>query len=100
MKKRHSTSQASVLNARNLRVQSTESEKKLWNALRNRRLAGLKFRRQYPVDRWMSDFYCLEKSFGIEVDGEVHSQPDVIQHDQARDEMLMRMGIHILHISV
>ena len=32
--------------ARQLRRQSTDAERKLWSALRNRQLAGYKFRRQ------------------------------------------------------
>jgi very-short-patch-repair endonuclease len=99
MKRRHSTTSSSVLNARYLRKQSTPSENKLWSALRGRRLAGMKFRRQYPVDRWIIDFFCLEKMAGVEVDGSAHDISSVKEHDSAREEMLSRMGIRILRLS-
>jgi very-short-patch-repair endonuclease len=99
MKRRHCTTSSSVLNARYLRKQSTPSENKLWSALRGRRLAGLKFRRQYPVDRWIIDFFCLEEMAGVEVDGSVHDIDSVKEHDSAREEMLSRMGIRILRIT-
>ena len=99
MKKRHITTSAFVLNARYLRKKSTPTEIKLWSALRGRRLAGLKFRRQYPVDRWIIDFFCLEKMAGVEVDGSVHDIDSVKEHDNAREEMLSRMGIRILRVS-
>ncbi|HUD53003.1 DUF559 domain-containing protein, partial [Parvibaculum sp.] len=35
--------------ARNLRVNQTEAEKRLWSRLRNRAFFGFKFRRQMPV---------------------------------------------------
>jgi very-short-patch-repair endonuclease len=99
MRKRHLTSQASVKNARNFRIHSTPSEKLLWEALRGRRLDGLKFRRQYPVDRWIIDFFCLEKMLGVEVDGSVHEKQEVREHDQCREEFFNQMGIRVLRVS-
>ena len=99
MKKRHNTTSTSVLNARYLRKQSTSSEKKLWGALRSRRLADYKFRRQYPVGSWIVDFFCLEKMAGVEIDGPVHRSADENAHDRAREERLLMMGIRILRIS-
>jgi len=99
MKKRHNTTSAFVLNARYLRKKSTPSENILWSALRGRRLASLKFRRQYPVDRWIIDFFCLEKMAGVEVDGSIHDIDSIKEHDDAREEMLSRMGIRILRVS-
>jgi very-short-patch-repair endonuclease len=62
-------------------------------------LASLKFRRQYPVDRWIIDFFCLEKMAGVEVDGSIHDIDSIKEHDDAREEMLSRMGIRILRVS-
>ena len=58
--------------ARKLRQSSTDAEKLLWQTLRNRRLNGLKFRRQHPIDTYIADFCCLEKRLIIEVDGDYH----------------------------
>jgi very-short-patch-repair endonuclease len=59
----------------------------------------LKFRRQYPVDRWIIDFFCLEEMAGVEVDGSVHDMDSVREHDSAREDMLSRMGIRIIRVS-
>ncbi len=48
--------------ARNLRKNSTDAEKKLWQYLRNRQIAGYKFRRQVVIEPYIVDFVCLEKS--------------------------------------
>jgi very-short-patch-repair endonuclease len=98
-KRRHSALPSAVVNARNLRKQSTPSEAKLWEALRNRRLKGYKFRRQYPVGRWIVDFYCLERSLGIEVDGSMHDLHMVRERDQAREELLRQFGIQIIRVT-
>ena len=72
----------------------------LWNALRNRRLDGFKFRRQYPVDRWIIDFFCLEKMAVVEIDGPVHRTRAVREYDRLREEYLGRMGIRILRMEM
>jgi very-short-patch-repair endonuclease len=45
-----------VTRARELRRNSTDAERLLWKHLRNRGLAGLKFRRQIPIGRYIVDF--------------------------------------------
>jgi very-short-patch-repair endonuclease len=55
-----------------MRRQPTEAERRLWLHLRNRQLAGLKFRRQHPVGRFVLDFYCPAKKLVIELDGSAH----------------------------
>ncbi|MEJ7747496.1 MAG: DUF559 domain-containing protein, partial [Luteimonas sp.] len=56
-------------NARALRNASTDAERHLWQQLRGRRLAGLKFRRQFPIAGYIADFACVEARLVIEVDG-------------------------------
>jgi len=48
--------------ARELRRDMTFAEKDLWRAVRGSRLAGLKFRRQVPVGRYVVDFLCNTRS--------------------------------------
>lgn len=50
----------------------TEAEDILWKHLRNKKLNGLKFRRQHPLDIFIADFYCHEKKLVIELDGGIH----------------------------
>ncbi len=58
--------------ARELRQRATEAEQMLWERVRNRRLGGLKFRRQHPLGPYIVDFYCAEHRLVVEVDGPIH----------------------------
>jgi len=51
-----------------VRRDQTEVERTLWGMLRNRQLGGYKFRRQYPIDRYIADFACAEAKLVIELD--------------------------------
>ena len=83
--------------ARELRRRHTPAEQVLWGHLRGRRLNGLKFRRQYPVGSFITDFCCPAKRLIVEVDGEVHEQ----QHDQdrARTEHLESYGYTVIRFT-
>lgn len=86
-------------NARELRRASTEAEDLLWQELRNRKVAGLKFRRQHPISNYIADFYCSEKQLVIEVDGNIHDHREVKKYDEARTTDLNSMGIHVLRFT-
>jgi very-short-patch-repair endonuclease len=76
------------------RKSPTDAEKQLWYRLRNRQLAGFKFRRQYPIDRFILDFYCLEKQLGVELDGSQHIEAK--DYDDNREAFLHSKGITVL----
>jgi len=80
-----------------LRHQQTEAEKEAWHLLRDRRL-GLKFRRQYPIENYVIDFYCCELRLAVELDGGVHSQPSQMKKDAAKDAFLQELGIRVLRL--
>jgi len=65
-------------------------------ALRNRELAGLKFRRQHPYGQFILDLYCVEHQLAIEVDGGVHLSPEQAVHDSERSEFLAQRGVRVL----
>jgi very-short-patch-repair endonuclease len=52
----------------------TDAERKLWFALKDRRFAAFKFRRQVPVGRYIADFLCFELRLIVEVDGGQHAE--------------------------
>ncbi len=79
--------------SRELRRNSTESEKILWQALRNRQLAGLKFLRQHPFGRSVVDFYCHEKRLVVEIDGGIHRRKDVQEYDRMGQELIELLDI-------
>ena len=58
--------------------------------LRNRKIAGCKFRRQYPIDRYFADFACLEARLVIELDGGQHAEQ--VDYDAARTEVIESGG--------
>ena len=63
-----------VSTARRLRRDQTDAERKLWFSLRDRRLDGLKFRRQMPVNSYVVDFCCESARLIVELDGGQHSE--------------------------
>src|SRR4029077_5956338 len=59
--------------ARQLRRDATDAERRLWSALRDRRLRGYRFRRQYPIGEFIVDFACTRHRLIVEADGGHHS---------------------------
>jgi len=82
--------------AEQLRQRMTEAEIILWEALSNKKLDGLKFRRQHAIDRFVVDFYCHKHKLIIELDGDVHLKEDVKLNDINREEELKEHGLKIL----
>jgi len=70
----------------------------MWCWLRNRRFAGLKFRRQVPIGRYIVDFYCAELKLVIELDGAHHRSPGMDEYDDRRTCYLRRRGMRVLRI--
>lgn len=81
----------------NLRARSTLAEKILWSRLSNNKL-GYKFFRQYSVEGYVLDFYCPEKRLGIELEGKIHSRPQVKTYDEYRKKYLEAYDIKLLVI--
>jgi very-short-patch-repair endonuclease len=85
---------ASPKTARRLRRQQTDVERLLWFRLRDRRLDGWKFRRQFLIDRYVVDFFCADAHLIIELDGGQHAvRTDT---DAARTKILEAMGYLVL----
>ena len=87
-----STTSAPVSRARSLRVNITNAERKLWYALRDRRFAGYKFRRQVPVGPYIADFICYSARLVIEVDGGQHAGS---VRDARRDRWFAQNGFRV-----
>ncbi len=82
--------------ARNLRKQSTKQEELLWNLLRNRQFSNLKFRRQYPIGKYIVDFVCIKKKIIIELDGGQHNFNKNIEYDNERTQFLENLGYKVI----
>ncbi|MGC1777207.1 MAG: endonuclease domain-containing protein [Xanthobacteraceae bacterium] len=85
---------ASPKTARRLRRNQTDAESILWFRLRDRRLGGWKFRRQFPIDRFVVDFFCAAAHLIVELDGGQHAVQVVT--DAQRTKILEAMGYLVL----
>lgn len=75
----------------------TAAEQKLWVALKNRQLNGLRFRSQHPLGRFIADFYCAQVRLVIEVDGPVHNKQ--ADYDAARTQHFDTYGYQVVRFT-
>jgi very-short-patch-repair endonuclease len=80
--------------ARLLRANCTDAERHLWRHLRARQVAGVKFRRQVPLGKYIGDFVCIDLGIVVEIDGSQHQERS--PYDQRRDGELERQGFCVL----
>ena len=81
------------------RQHPTEAEEKLWEELRNRKLAGFKFRRQHPIEAYIPDFVCLEKKLVVEVDGAYHNDEEQRKNDEFRTLTLKKNDYRLIRVT-
>jgi very-short-patch-repair endonuclease len=85
--------------AKSNRKALTRAEAKLWQAIRNRKVDGFKFRRQHIIDQYVADFVCLEARLIIEVDGEIHNLKENPRLDKIRTERLNALGFLVIRFT-
>ena len=79
--------------ARAMRRDTTDAERKLWCALRDRRLQTVKFRRQAPIGVYIADFFA--SSAGSSSKSMARSMRKA-RADAARDAWLQHEGYRVL----
>ena len=67
--------------------------------LRDRRLAGIKFRRQHPFGRFILDFFCEERRLAVELDGGQHFDAAKQRYDERRSAFIREYGITVVRFS-
>ena len=82
-----------IFRARQLRVEATDAEARLWVHLRNRSLGGFKFRRQFPVGPYIADFVCIDRKLIVELDGGQHADNPA---DERRTRFLELRGYRVI----
>jgi len=82
--------------ASSMRAAPTATEALLWEALKGSRLAGVAFRRQVVLGRYIADFAAMREKLVIEVDGGYHAER--VRADARRDRELGRMGYRVVHV--
>jgi very-short-patch-repair endonuclease len=89
--------------ARELRKKQTPAEKFFWQKVRNRRLFGKKFTRQFIIQHdnnrgnkrfFIADFHCHEKNLVVELDGKIHDYQK--EYDELREDTLRLMGFTVV----
>lgn len=80
--------------AKKMRRQMTLAERAFWNGVRNRKMNGLKFRRQQIIDGFIADFYCGELKLVVEIDGGIHETQK--NYGQLRDRIINRNDIKVI----
>jgi very-short-patch-repair endonuclease len=84
--------------ARVLRSQPISAQDKMWAELRARRLGGLKFVRQAPIDHYFADFLCREQKIVVEVDGGAHGSDAEIVDDAKRTAKIEALGYRMFRV--
>ena len=80
--------------ARALRRQMTEAEKVMCSKLRDRRLQGVKFKRQKPIAGYIVDFVALDLKLIVEIDGGQHAEK--LREDAMRTKLPEESGYHVV----
>jgi very-short-patch-repair endonuclease len=69
------------------------AEAVLWNELKDRRLGGFKFVRQFPIGPYFADFACRKQRLVVEIDGSQHADSEA---DRTRDAFMRSRGFSVI----
>ena len=83
--------------AQNLRRSMTKEETHLWYQFLCR--YPLRFRRQYVIGNYITDFYCHRAKLVVELDGSQHCTPEEMEYDRKRTAYLESIGLKVLRVS-
>jgi very-short-patch-repair endonuclease len=83
-----------TMRSRELRLNATDAERKLWAQLSARKIAGVRFNRQFPIGPFICDFVSRSVKLVIEVDGGQHAVD--VEKDQARTAYLEAQGYRVI----
>ncbi|MBH8568546.1 phosphoribosylformylglycinamidine synthase subunit PurQ [Microvirga sp. STS02] len=84
--------------SREMRKAPTPAEDVLWQEVRGQKL-GVAFRRQHAIAGYIVDFVTLADKLIVEVDGEIHDQPDQADYDHGRTQLLQEHGYRIIRFT-
>jgi very-short-patch-repair endonuclease len=92
--------------AKENRRNQTKAEKIFWEKVRNRKIKGLKFNRQFLLEYkqilgnklyYIADFHNFENKLIIEIDGSIHQYQ--AESDREREEDIKALGYHVLRFT-
>jgi very-short-patch-repair endonuclease len=85
--------------AEQLRNTMTPTEKKLWNALSNKKINGFRFKNQHPISKFIVDFYCHKAKLVLEIDGNVHDELEQADYDIGRTFEIESFGLKLIRFT-
>ncbi|WP_372950033.1 endonuclease domain-containing protein [Mariniphaga sp.] len=85
--------------AKMLRKNMTQAELKLWAKLKGKKMLGLRFRPQHPIDIFIADFYCHPLKLILEVDGGIHKSKEQKEYDIGREGELENWGMKVIRFT-
>ena len=88
---------ALIERARGMRIAATEPEQRMWLALRAKRFAEVKFRRQKVIGPYIVDFASRDPMLVIEIDGDTHA--DCEKRDAVRSAYLTAHGYEVIRFT-
>ncbi len=83
-------------NAKRLRTNMTDAERRLWYHVRGGRFRGYRFRRQVPLGDYIVDFLCEKAKLVVEIDGSQHMSGPQAAYDGRRSEWLRGHGYRVI----
>jgi len=81
---------------KHLRNHATSAETVFWGYLKQKKVEGLKFRRQHSIGSYIVDFYCPSIRLAIELDEAPNIKPHGEEYDTKRDKFLQSLGIIVI----
>lgn len=78
--------------ARELRANPTEAQKRLWGVLSARKVAGVRFNRQFAIGPYICDFVSRAAKLVVEADGGQHGEAT----DAARTQLIESQGYRVI----
>ena len=82
---------------RKLRTSQTQAEEVLWERLRRKQVAGVRFRRQHAIGPFVVDFYCGKAKLIVELDGPIHLTQ--VERDRERQAYLEGLGFVVIRFT-
>ena len=82
--------------SRHMRHHPTDAEDVLWQAVRNRQLANVKFRRQHTIGPFIVDFFSPDHQLIVELDGGIHAETEQAKYDAGRSVELEKLGYRLI----
>jgi len=88
-----------------LRRNATPAEEKFWQIVRQRKIDGIRFYRQHPIEFEMNgckrffiaDFYCKQRKLIVEIDGGIHERQQ--EYDIYRTFIIEQLGMRVVRFT-